>query len=147
VAAKLLGSENRTDEILAELQFSFACFLVGQHYDSFEQWKRLLRLFCSCHDAVANHTDLYLALISDMHFQIREVPDDFFVDIVSSNNFLVSLLTEFFATVRGNDAVDTRLKDRAAKFEANLAKKFNWDFEQEIDEDAPVVVDLGGGGD
>ena len=40
--------------------------------------------------------------------QIREVPDDFFVDIVSSNNFLVSLLTEFFATVRGNDAVDAR---------------------------------------
>ena len=42
-----------------------------------------------------------------------------------------------------------RLKDRAAKFEANLAKKFNWDFEQEIDEgeDAPVVVDLDLGGD
>ena len=41
-----------------------------------------------------------------------------------------------------------RLKDRAAKFEANLAKKFNWDFEQELDDDAPVVVDLGddGGG-
>ena len=42
------------------------------------------------------------------YLQIREVPDDFFVDIVSSNNFLVSLLTEFFATVRGNDAVDAR---------------------------------------
>ena len=42
-----------------------------------------------------------------------------------------------------------RLKDRAAKFEANLAKKFNWDFEQELDEgeDAPVVVDLDLGGD
>ena len=41
-----------------------------------------------------------------------------------------------------------RLKDRAAKFEANLAKKFNWDFDQELDDDAPVVVDLGddGGG-
>ena len=41
-------------------------------------------------------------------FQIREVPDDFFVDIVSSNNFLVSLLTEFFGSVRANDAVDAR---------------------------------------
>ena len=61
---------SRTDEILAELQFSFVCFLVGQHYDSFEQWKRLLRLFCQCHDAVAKHTELYLALISDMHFQV-----------------------------------------------------------------------------
>ena len=42
----------------------------------------------------------------------------------------------------------SRLKDRAVKFEANLAKKFNWDFDQELDDDAPVVVDLGdeGGG-
>merc|ERR1712037_209767 len=108
-----MSDVKQTDEILAELQFSFVCFLVGQHYDSFEQWKRLLRLFCQCHDTV------------------------------SSNNFLVSLLTEFFASVRGNDAVDARLKDRAAKFEANLAKKFNWDFDQELADAAPVVVALG----
>ncbi len=76
------------------------------------------------------------------YFQIREVPDDFFVDIVSKNNFLVSLLANFFATVRSNEAIDTRLKDRAVKFQANLSKKFDWDFDQELDEDAPVVVDL-----
>jgi hypothetical protein len=52
------------------------------------------------------------------------------VDIVSANNFLVTLLAQFFTTVRNNEAVDPRLKDRAAKFEANLGKKFNWDFDQ-----------------
>ena len=76
--------------------------------------------------------------------QIREVPDDFFFDIVSSNNFLVALLTRMFRSVEANEAVDARLRDRADKFKANLAKKFDWDFgEDDEDEDAPVVVDLG----
>ncbi len=26
-------------EVLGELQFAFLCFLVGQNYDCFEQWK------------------------------------------------------------------------------------------------------------
>ena len=42
----------RVQEILAELQFSFLCFLVGQHYDSFEHWKRLLIMLCTCEDAI-----------------------------------------------------------------------------------------------
>ena len=79
----------RTDEILAELQFSFVCFLVGQHYDSFEQWKRLLRLFCQCHDAVANHTELYLALISDMHFQVRPSCETFLFWVTKPLNLQV----------------------------------------------------------
>ena len=77
-------------------------------------------------------------------FQIREVPDDFFFDIVSANNFLVQLLTRMFRSVDANDAVDARLRDRADKFKANLAQKFDWDFgDEDDDEDAPVVVDLG----
>ena len=59
------------EEVLAELQFSFVCFLCGQHYDSFEQWKVLLRLICSCDEAMVKYPDLYLALIMDMHFQVR----------------------------------------------------------------------------
>ena len=80
----------------------------------------------------------------NFHFQIREVPDDFFYDIVASNNFLVALLTRMFRSAEANEAVDVRLKDRMDKFKANLAQKFDWDFgDDDDDEDAPVVVDLG----
>ena len=57
-------------EALAELQFSFVCFLVGQHYDSFEQWKQLLKMFCQSDRALSDRPDLYMALVQDLHFQV-----------------------------------------------------------------------------
>ena len=60
----------RVQEILAELQFSFVCFLVGQHYDSFEQWKKLLIMLCTCEDAILEHSQLYMNLISELYFQV-----------------------------------------------------------------------------
>lgn len=36
------------DALLSELQFAFVAFFLGQCYDAFEQWKRLVRLLCSC---------------------------------------------------------------------------------------------------
>merc|ERR1712029_128681 len=138
---------DKSDEALAELQFSFVCFLVGQHYDSFEQWKQMLKLFCQCDQALSDHPDLYMALIRDLYFQIREVPDDFFLDIVSSNNFLVNLLTSLFLTAKHNEGIPPRLKDRLEKFRTNLSQKFKWDFSfedgDEVDEeDRPVVVEM-----
>ena len=60
----------RLDEVLAELQFSFVCFLVGQHYDSFEHWKHLLVLFLQCDGSILRYPDFYSKLISDLHFQV-----------------------------------------------------------------------------
>ena len=79
--------------------------------------------------------------------QIREVPDDFFVDIVSSNNFLVNLLTSLFLSAKHNEGIPPRLRERLDKFRTNLSQKFNWDFSFEDgdevdDEDRPVVVEL-----
>jgi len=77
------------------------------------------------------------------NFQIREVPDDFFVDIVSSNNFLVSILTKFFSLINENrDTIDPNLRSKADRFKTNLQQKFNWDFdEDDLEEDQPVVVE------
>jgi len=77
-------------------------------------------------------------------FQIREVPDDFFVDIVSSNNFLVTVLTSFFSNIRSSSsAIDSDLRQKAEKFQAHLTQKFDWDFEMdELDEDQPVIVEI-----
>ena len=80
-------------------------------------------------------------------FQIREVPEDFFVDIVSSNNFLVALLTSLFTLTRDNSDIDSKLKDRIEKFKKSVSSKFQWDFSEiddmeEPDEDKPVIVAL-----
>ena len=50
-------------------------------------------------------------------FLIREVPNDFFVDIVSSNNFLATILNQLFGFVRNNETVDLALRNRMEKFQ------------------------------
>ena len=76
----------------AELQFAFICFLIGNVYDAFEHWKRLLNILCRSEDAIGKYQDLYINLISVLYHQLSEIPADFFVDIVSQDNFLTSTL-------------------------------------------------------
>ena len=75
-----MSDKNQIDEVLAELQFSFVCFLVGQHYDSFEHWKRLLVMLCTCEDAIIEYPQLYNNLISEMYYQVST----FVIKITSS---------------------------------------------------------------
>ncbi|XP_005512272.2 protein AAR2 homolog [Columba livia] len=128
-------------DLLAELQFAFICFLIGNVYDAFEHWKRLLNILCRSEDAIGKYQDLYINLISVLYHQLGEIPADFFVDIISQDNFLTSTLQVFFSYTC-SAAVDGALRKKAEKFKAHLTKKFKWDFEAEPDDCAPVVVEL-----
>ena len=130
-------------DILGELQFAFVCFLIGQVYDAFEQWKQLVHLFCSAHDAIAQHPDVYSDFITLMYFQLREIPSDFFVDIVSCDNFLTENLREFFDNVKECSRASVALKEKGVKFKRNLTRHFRWNFDVVADEeDDPVVVEM-----
>jgi len=137
-----MSDRNHSQEVLAEMQFSFLCFIVGMNYDSFEHWKRLVNMLCSCDSAIATYPDLFSDFLSDLYFQMAEVPKDFFVDIVSSDNFLCEGLHTLFTTMKNSPDVPTKLKEKTIKFETNVTKKFGWDFESAPDDEAPVVVVL-----
>jgi A1 cistron-splicing factor AAR2 len=139
---QFLEQHSNVEQVLVELQFSFLCFLVGQNYDCFEHWKQLVAMMCSCKRAMQKYPQLFLSFMSDLHFQMQEVPEDFFVDIVSQNNFLVKSLADLFANIRENVEIEDQLQTRAISFENHLSKKFGWDFSEEDDEFAPVVVEL-----
>ncbi|XP_059886842.1 protein AAR2 homolog isoform X2 [Delphinus delphis] len=79
-------------DVLGELQFAFVCFLLGNVYEAFEHWKQLLNLLCRSEEAMVKHHTLYVNLISILYHQLGEIPADFFVDIVSQDNFLTSTL-------------------------------------------------------
>ncbi|XP_071174699.1 protein AAR2 homolog isoform X2 [Mytilus edulis] len=127
-------------DLLGEVQFSFICFLIGQVFDGFDQWKKLVHLLCSSESALTNHTQLFLDFIGVLYFQVHEIPEDFFVDIVSQSNFLTTTLQEFFSNVDCSSA-DQSLKRKCRKFKEHLTSKFRWDFDSEPDEYAPVVVE------
>ncbi|CAI5647760.1 unnamed protein product [Oreochromis niloticus] len=127
--------------VLGELQFAFVCFLFGNVYEGFEHWKCLLALLCRSEESILKRKDLYLGLIAVLYHQLGEIPPDFFVDIVSQNNFLTSTLQDFFQFAIG-PGVDATLRKRAEKFKAHLTKKFRWDFDSDLDDCEPVVVEL-----
>lgn len=136
-----MSHQDNHREVLAEIQFAFLCFLVGMNYDSFEQWKRLVVMMCSCDEGLVKYQALFMDFITVLFFQMKEVPTDFFVDIVSSSNFLSSCLNSLFSNLRNSADVDAQLKEKAKKFEANVTKRFGWDFSLDVNEDAPVVVE------
>ena len=73
---------------------------------------------------------------------MKEVPEDFFMDIVSRNNFLVKSLANLFGNVRENEEVIQSLKMKSEQLELCLEERFGWDFTVEDEEDCPVVVEL-----
>lgn len=72
---------------------------------------------------------------------MQEVPTDFFVDIISSENFLVHTLRILFANVLENTTADPQLRRRTAQLKQFVTQRFQWDFEATPDDEAPMVVE------
>jgi A1 cistron-splicing factor AAR2 len=84
--------ENDMSLVLGELQFAFVAFLMGQSYESFEQWKNLITILCQCDSAMQQYPQFFDEFITVFYHQLKEVPEDFFVDIIAGNNFIVQIL-------------------------------------------------------
>lgn len=60
--------------------------------------------------------------------------------------FLISFLSigalQDFFQFASSPGVDRTLRKRAEKFKVHLTKKFGWDFDADLDECGPVVVEL-----
>ncbi|KAJ3070709.1 a1-alpha2 repression [Podochytrium sp. JEL0797] len=143
--------------LLGEIQFSFILFLVGQVYDGLEQWKALVQLICSSKEAFPSlSSTLYYDFLAVLHAQLQECPQDFFVDMLSSSNFLRTAIVELVCTLRDRDAVDrlpnVKLEQRVTQFVDLVTERFKWDLEEaarekwdaedvEEGEFAPMVVE------
>lgn len=134
--------------LLGELQFAFVCFLIGHVYDAFEQWKILINLLCNSESLIRKYPNLFIQFIQVLYFQLKEMPEDFFTDILTSQNFLVVNLHNFFDNVKetykvanSNDEVFLKLNEKCENFKNYLQEKFQFDFELEPDEYAPVVCE------
>lgn len=143
VFQQLLGQHESVSDILGELQFSFISFLIGHSLEAFEHWKKLVGIFCSCDEAITKHIDIFSEFLTVLNYQLHEIPEDFLVDIVASNNFVYKSLRTLFRTLQSND-FSGRLKTKAKRFQEILTEKFSWDFSDILDEDEedlPVVVE------
>lgn len=99
-----------------------------------------MQLICHSDDAIIKYPNLFIDFVSDLYFQICEVPEDFFVDIVTCNNFLFNCLQRLIQNVKDQDKAEMKLKNKVTRFSSFLSSKFGWDFE-ELYDDAPTIVD------
>ncbi|KNC82790.1 hypothetical protein SARC_04923 [Sphaeroforma arctica JP610] len=140
----LLSNEyaNNYKALLGELQFAFVSFLVGQCFDAFEHWKTMVHLLSWCDSAYVEMPNLFCDFVATLHWQLKETPEDFFIDIISKNNFLCTTLQRFFSGVADAEGVSTELTYRVERFRLFVSDRFQWDFELEDDDDLPVVVEM-----
>ena len=120
--------ERSWKELLGELQFAFVSFLLGENYDSFEQWKALLVLICHCQQALISDqtAQLFFEFIPVVYAQIEQLPIDFFTVELSKNNFITACMQTFIFNCDHvyADKVELRIKQRAKKLESMLVKQF-----------------------
>ena len=83
---------------------------------AFDHWKQMLRVFSH----VRRPNEVFLtSLVSILYFQMKTMPEDFMVDIVSSNNVVLQCLNRMFKNTDGNASL------RKRQYNIN---DINWDF-------------------
>lgn len=141
--------------LLCELQLSFLIFFLGQLYDGFEQWKTLFHLICSCQKAFCRWPMFYIDFFQTIYFQLKHFIHDtptgehLFVDIDQQENIIYKSLENLFANIsafndnqqmEGNDW--EKLIERTQKMKQFLIETYKWTFDDEPDDEKPIVVEL-----
>ena len=97
---------------LGEMQFAFVCFLVGQSFEAFDQWKGMVDLLCSSerallgrempkeflsHDITTVEIQEFLVLfLQVLKVHLEQIPHDFFDSDLSKGNFLEQCVTNLY---------------------------------------------------
>jgi len=145
--------ENQYKNAFGELQFAFIGFMLGENMLCFEHWKKLLVLICSCEELVKKEPNIYLDFIVIFYEQLKQLPEDFFRDALTSKSFIKFCLQNLYEFIQ-DEKVCEKLKKRSEKFFKLLKEQFKFEPDREIeiqnyvlgkgecDEDMPQIVDL-----
>ena len=135
--------------ILAELQFSFVVFLLGQSLQGLEQWKKILHLLLGCFDGVLSHKELFRELLRVLRHQLElllrtqyDSPISAEMAELLSESFLKTDIMEFLKSgISEEGDIEPPLYQEGQKLAALLREKLHWDvYEDNDDEYAPVIV-------
>ncbi|PIN03806.1 mRNA splicing factor [Handroanthus impetiginosus] len=152
------------DSLLAELQFAFIVFLMGQSLEAFLQWKLLVSLLFGCTEApLRTRSQLFTKFIKVIYYQLKhgfqKDQKDFGAKSegvsalldeswLSSDSFLHHLCKDFFSFVLEAKVVDGDLLSWTRRLKELLEDSLGWQLGQnteadgisfEDDEYAPVV--------
>lgn len=139
------GGDSITN-LLGEFQYAFLSFYIGHDYEAYEQWKRLTLLFSQCDDAIEKLPNLFDQFTTILLNQLLYVPSDFFIDPLSSDNFLRHALRSYI-TICDFSEISETMKNRITRLKKLVQDRFGWDSSRDgnnvydDDEYAPVIVE------
>lgn len=118
--------------VLGELQFAFVCFLLGQSFEAFEQWKKMVAMLLACESSMYDpeRAEFWSDAITVLELHLKEAPEDFFFDVVEGNNFLHASLVDFFE-ISQDDRIGEELRQDITDFKAFVEDRFGMPFDEE----------------
>lgn len=86
---------------LGELQFSFVVFLLGENYEGFDQWKKMMFLITHSKKMIVERPDLFKDFIRVIFSQVKQFPGDFFTGELTKENFIIACVGKLLANLEG----------------------------------------------
>lgn len=136
----MLEEECKKDnrQYYGELQLAFITFLLGESLESFEQWKRLVDMVCRAEKLLIGvyedstsyvpRTEFWEHVYGIINTHMQEIPDDFFIDELSKDNFLGKTLSCLKATLSAyKKDMDNRIYNAAKNLLQSVTNKFHVD--------------------
>jgi len=90
----LKNMSNSYNNYLGELNYAFVSFLLGQCFESLDQWRQMTEILLDCENGLETHKELFIRFIDLLHNQLKDIPYDFFKDPLLNRNFLQSGLVK-----------------------------------------------------
>ncbi|XP_075150861.1 protein AAR2 homolog [Haematobia irritans] len=132
----LLGGLEQPQDLIEEVQLSFAFFFVGYSIESLEHWRKILLLLSHSEDAVVKYRLLFMKYAEVLVYQLPRLPEELMEPTERNSVYkdIKSLLINL--SVSG-------LHKSAEHLIKKLKHSMNWSFDGLLDEnpeDMPVVV-------
>eukprot|EP00299_Pterocystis_sp_00344_P015460 c7723_g1_i1.p1 GENE.c7723_g1_i1~~c7723_g1_i1.p1 ORF type:complete len:282 (-),score=67.38 c7723_g1_i1:16-861(-) len=83
-------------DVLGELQISFSLFILGDSYAAMNQWRNVLTLICSSDTILSDDQTFCAEFLEVFRVQLQRLPEDFFVTVAASENFLPRVIKNLF---------------------------------------------------
>ena len=132
----LFGPMNRNagQQFLGELQLAFVLLLCLSSMQALDHWKRLIKVVCDCESGLADEslTPFFMNFLDVLETQLMIAPSDFFIDPLSSNNFLLKCLSDLSRNLR--DVETTSCSSMIRKRFQSHEEIFRLHFKQDLDE-------------
>ncbi len=130
----------KPENILGEFQVAFILFLIGENLEAFEQFKKIFILLCNS-ESYLIHNQLFAGNVVRVIFSmLKQFPADFFLDILSQNNFIQDCLGNL-ASLISDPKASQQLITKIKKLMKCVKDQFGLDINEEDDDFKPVIVD------